>query len=375
MIYLDSAATSLRKPPEVGLAVKQTIYRCASPGRGTHEAAMHASEIVYACREEVAALFHLDDPTHIIFTSNATHALNIAIRTLVKPGDRVVVSAYEHNAVMRPLYALGADVQIASAPLFAPDLLLSEFRRMIPGAAAVICTHISNVFGFVLPIGDIAALCREHGVPLIIDAAQSAGMMEIDFSSLGAEYIAMPGHKGLLGPQGTGILLCRDTAEPILYGGTGNLSESREMPGDLPERVEAGTHNVCGIAGLMEGIRYIRRVGLHSVRRKEEELLKRLIGELSIIPGLEVFSEKGNYQMGVLSVRPKNGSCETMAEILGRRGVAVRSGLHCAPLAHRTAGTIRTGTVRFSVSPFNSAAEMDAACRITENILKNSYKL
>jgi selenocysteine lyase/cysteine desulfurase len=236
--------------------------RCsASPGRGGHAAAMRAAETAFACRQEAAALFHMEDPEQVVFTMNATHGLNIAIADTVTPGMTVLVSGYEHNAVMRPLCALGAKIVEAPTPLFDAKAALAFFREHISQAGAVICTHVSNVFGFVLPVEEIAALCRREGVPFILDAAQSAGALDIDFSALGAAFAAMPGHKGLLGPQGTGLLLCRDVPRPLLYGGTGSRSAERDMPPFLPDRLEAGTQNLCGIAGLLEGLRFVRKRG------------------------------------------------------------------------------------------------------------------
>lgn len=375
MIYLDNAATTLQKPPEVAAAVYRAVNACATPGRGSHAAAMRAAETVYSCREEAAGLFHVPSPEQVVFTMNATHGLNIAIRSLVPPGGRVVVSGYEHNAVMRPLYALGARVDVAASPPFRPEEALEAFRARIPGAQAAVCTHVSNVYGFILPVEEIAALCRREGVPLIVDAAQSAGVLPLDFAALGADFVAMPGHKGLFGPQGTGLLLCRAGAEPVLFGGTGSMSASRAMPDFLPDRLEAGTINVCGIAGLEQGLRYLRRTGVEAVRRREEEGLARLAAGLRGLPGLRLLEGTPGTQTGVLSLITETMDCEEAAEALGRAGVAVRAGLHCAPLAHETGGTLESGTVRLSLSPFNTEGEIYRACGIFENILKNSYKL
>ncbi len=375
MIYLDSAATSLQKPPEVSRAVGRAMQSCASPGRGDHAAAMRAAETVYSCREEAAALFHMAQPENVVFTMNATHALNIAVHSLVRDGMRVAVSGFEHNAVMRPLYASGADILASDTPLFDSESMIRWFERKLSMCDAAVCTCVSNVFGFILPVREIAVLCRRYGVPLIVDASQSAGIIELDFPALGAAFAAMPGHKGLLGPQGTGILLCRDTGAPLLSGGTGGDSRSHFMPETLPERLEAGTHNVCGIAGLREGIRFVRRRTTQRIYTEEERLMRRLAARLNNLPGLHVFlSEKGN-QSGVLSIVPEHMGCDALSERLGTAGIAVRSGLHCAPLAHETAGTIRTGTVRLSISPFNTPQEIDRTADVIEKILKNSYKL
>ena len=259
MIYLDSAATSLLKPDGVAYAVTEAICTMASPGRGAYAPAMRAADVCYDCREALARLFNVPQPEKIVFTLNATHALNIAIRSLVREGTRVLISGYEHNSVTRPLRAAGAAVTAVRTPAFDADAFLQEFACALPGAECAVFTQVSNVFGFILPVGELAAMCRRRGVPFIIDASQSAGALDVDFSSLGADFIAMPGHKGLMGPQGTGVLICKNEAQPLLYGGSGSESRLQHMPDYLPDRLEAGTHNVAGIAGLGEGVKYILR--------------------------------------------------------------------------------------------------------------------
>lgn len=371
MIYLDCAATSLQKPRAVAQAVAHAMQTMSSPGRGAYPAAMLASDTVYSCREALAELLHVPEPESIVFTMNATHALNIAIGSLVRPGDRVVVSGYEHNAVMRPLYLRGARITVAQSPLFSPAEAVEAFRRALPGAQAAVCTHVSNVFGYVLPIGRISTLCRKFGVPLIVDASQSAGVIPVNFAESGAAFMAMPGHKGLLGPQGTGVLLCAEPGEPLLAGGTGSLSEQEQMPDWLPDRHEAGTHNTAGIAGLLEGVRYLNRRGVERVAAQEHRLLRQLTSALESTPGLELFvSPDAQLQTGVLSLRSAGHDCERVAQALGEAGVAVRAGLHCAPLAHRSAHTLETGTVRLSVSPFNRPDEIRTAAACLKEILK-----
>ena len=275
MIYLDSAATTFQKPPAVGRAMTEALASMSSPGRGGHPLAMRAADTAFRCRTELAELFGLDGPEGVAFTLNATHALNIAIKSLVPPGGRVVISGYEHNAVTRPLTALKAKVSAAGGPLFDQEAAIRAFDELIaPGVDVVICNHVSNVFGFVQPVEKVAALCRSRGVPLIVDASQSAGILPINMKSLGAAYIAMPGHKGLYGPQGTGVLLCGDgqIPRPLLEGGTGSISLSQEMPDFLPDRIEAGTHNMPGIAGLLAGVRFVRRQGTQTILRHEHAL-------------------------------------------------------------------------------------------------------
>ena len=363
MIYLDSAATTFQKPRAVADAMVEAMGTMSSPGRGGYPAAMAAAETAFDCRAELAELYHAESPEQVVFTMNATHALNIAVKSLVPPGGRAVISGYEHNAVTRPLAALGARVSVAAAPLFQPAAVTAAFDRLIvPGTDAVICSHVSNVFGFVQPVEAVAALCRRRGVPFLIDASQSAGVLPLDLEALGAAFIAMPGHKGLYGPQGTGVLLCgKDVpVRTLLEGGTGSLSIQQEMPDFLPDRLEAGTHNMPGIAGLLAGVRFVRQIGPEAICREERLLVHRAAEGLRRIPGLQVYALPDlAHQTGVLSFRPEGMDPEELGSALAERGIAVRAGLHCAPLAHRTAGTADTGTVRLSVSHWNTGEEVD----------------
>ncbi len=359
MIYFDSAATTLQKPPEVAAAVAGAIQTMTTPGRGDYPAARLAADVMLRCRTEAAEFFDVPEPDSVILTSSATHGLNIAIKSLVSPGDAVVISGYEHNAVTRPLGAIGGvSVRIVNARLFDPAQMAEGFERAVDGGVkAVICTHVSNVFGYALPMDDIAAICRRKGVPLVVDASQSAGILPVSLRRWGAAYIAMPGHKGLYGPQGTGLLLCGEGAAPrtLLEGGTGSLSRQQEMPDFLPDRLEAGTQNVHGAAGLLEGLRFVRRQGLERIAQRESAVIGRLT---------EGLRRKGTYRVyggggSVVSAVPLEMDAEALADRLAERGVAVRAGLHCAPLAHLTAGTSETGTVRFSASLFNRPEEAD----------------
>lgn len=344
MNYLDSGATSFHKPPAVEQAVRCAMETCGNPGRGGYSASMRASQTVLRCREKAGEMFDCP-PEQVVFTSNCTHGLNIAIRTLVKPGSRVVISGFEHNAVTRPLHLLGARITVAGKKLFDPaDTLLRFEEALRQGQDAAVFTHVSNVFGYILPVKEMGALCRRYSVPFVIDAAQSAGCLDVDLEESGADFIAMPGHKGLLGPQGTGILLCAAQPEPLLAGGTGSESENQDMPDYLPDRLEAGTVNVPGIAGLSEGLRYLQQVGTHRIYQREHMAAVECAARLKQ-QGFQVFA--GADQTGVVSFVPE-GDCEEMAGLLARRGIAVRAGLHCAPLAHESAGTLDTGTVRVS---------------------------
>ena len=372
MIYFDSAATTLQKPPQVALAVQDAMRRCASVGRGGHKAAMAAAETVYSCRELAAELLGAE-AEQVIFTMNATHGLNIAVNTLVPMGGRVVVSGFEHNAVTRPLHARNARLTTAGRRLFSPEDTLAAFEEALAEKPdAVICTQVSNVFGYILPMAHIAALCRSRGVPLIIDASQAAGTLPVSLKETGARFIAMPGHKGLYGPQGTGLLLCADGAEPILYGGTGSNSAEQEMPDFLPDRLEAGTHNVCGIAGLAAGLRFVRAQTPQRILRHEQKLLRLLAAELRLLPRLHLFT--GKEQAGVLSFTVEGMDCEEAAALLAAHHAAVRAGLHCAPTAHESAGTLESGTVRVSFSAFNTEREVREFARLCKKLFGSTEK-
>lgn len=364
MIYLDNGATSFHKPPAVYRAVTDAMRCCANPGRGGYKEAMAAARRIYGCREAAAQLFDCT-PEQVVLTTSCTHGLNIAIRTLVKPGSRVVISGFEHNAVTRPLHAIGAKVTVAGRRLFDQADMLEEFEAALRrGADAAVFTHVSNVFGYILPVAELAALCRRYGVPFIIDAAQSAGTLPLSLKELGADFIAMPGHKGLLGPQGTGLLLCGREGEPLMQGGTGSDSINQQMPDFLPDRLEPGTLNVPGYAGLREGLRYLSRVGVEHIHSREHRQLKRCVSGLKEL-GMEVFS--GTPQAATVSFRPGMG-CEEAAQLLGQQGIAVRAGLHCAPLAHESAGTLDSGTVRvsfgFDATDAETAAFLRAASKL-----------
>lgn len=364
MIYFDSAATSFRKPPSVQRAVLRAMQTCGSVGRGGYPAAMRAAETVYRCRELAGELFEAE-PERIVFTCNATHALNIAIRSLVGAGDRVIRSGFEHNAVTRPLHALGARETVVGRELFAPETLCTELHKALQTpASAVVMTQMSNVFGYILPIDEIAALCKRADVPLIIDASQGAGILPLSLKKTGAAFLAMAGHKGLYGPQGTGILVCGRTGTPLLAGGTGSNSELPEMPDFLPDRLEAGTHNVAGIAGLAEGLRFVLEETPRRILAHEQSLLRQTAEALSRLEDVRVFT--GEPQGGVLSFTVRGTDCENAAQTLARRGISVRAGLHCAPEAHRSAGTLESGTIRASFSAFSTKAEaarFAAVCR------------
>ena len=362
MIYLDHSATSWPKPPQVVRAVGWALEHCANPGRGGYEQVRRADRVVYQCRVRAGKLFGCS-PDRVVFTGSCTQGLNMALHSLFAPGDPVVISGFEHNGVTRPLYGMGAKVRIAGRRLFDPADTLAAFEKALrEGVKGAVFTCCSNVFGYVLPYREMGALCRAYGVPFVVDGAQGAGVLPLD--DLDADFLAVPGHKGLLGPQGTGMLICKGELKPWLRGGTGSNSQSLEMPDFLPDRGEAGTSNVPGAAGLLAGMEAVRRMGVANIARREAAEAARCARGLEKL-GLEVFS--GPHQGGTVSFRG-GMDCEAWARALGRRGIAVRAGLHCAPLAHETAGTLETGTVRVSfghaASPGQTAALLGAVREI-----------
>ncbi len=374
MIYLDSAATTLEKPRSVPMAAARAMTSMASPGRGGHPASARAANVMYRCRELAAELFHMDNPEQVILTSNATHGLNLAIHSLVRPKSVVLISGYEHNAVTRPLYAKAdVKVKVAAGDVFDSDGVYAAFEQALTNEVdVVICNHVSNVFGFIQPVERIASLCRQRGKPLIVDASQSAGTLPVDVQGWGAAFVAMPGHKGLYGPQGTGLLLCGGEADPLLYGGTGSLSQQQQMPDFLPDRLEAGTQNVCGAAGLLAGMEFVKQKGIGRIQKHEHRLANRMMDRLERVPGIQVF--RGSNQCGLFSLTVEGMDCEEVAEQLARRNVAVRAGLHCAPLAHKTVGTEESGTVRLSFSAFNLEWQVDQAAAILLELVKHGKR-
>ncbi len=380
MIYLDHAATGYPKPPQVHRAMAQALHRFgANPGRGGYPMSMATADMIERCRVSAASLFGVEDERRVIFTASCTHALNIAINSFTSGGGRIVVSDMEHNAVMRPLYAVSLRYPVYDTAVVVPgdtEATLTAFRRAItPRTRAILCTHASNVTGDVMPIAALAVLAHEHGIPLIVDAAQSAGHLSLDMKRDDIDYLCVAGHKGLGGPMGTGMLICRGEAKlrPFVRGGTGSRSSSFEQPPDLPERLESGTPNVPGIAGLLAGIEHIRRVGISNIEAHEHALISMMYDMLSAIRGVKLYTDRPqeNTHTGVLSVTVEGRDPNDIAHALATQGVAVRAGLHCAPAAHRKIGTFPLGTVRFSVGETTSRQQVEKSVEIFEKIIRN----
>ena len=376
MIYLDNAATSFPKPPEVIRAMAGTLEKIgANPGRSGHRLSLCAGRVVQTCREELAHMLHMEQPERIIFTGSCTEAINLAIGGLLHRGDEVIVSHAEHNAVMRPLTRWAKAGQITLRTMQPDDtgvISPETLRRMLsPRTGLVIVCHASNVTGVIQPAAQLGALCRAHRVPFLVDAAQSAGVLDISPSSLNADLVAMPGHKGLLGPHGVGVLALggQIEPEPLILGGTGSSSESMEQPRMLPDRYESGTLNLPGIAGLLAGVRFVRRRQTE-IRAYEEALARRLRAHLAQIPRVRLLAHPDAPCVGVTSFVPEGIDAGEIADGLDRNGVAVRSGLHCAPSVHTWLGTLATGAIRASVGLYNTETEIDDAALLIEQMLR-----
>lgn len=368
MIYLDHAATSYHKPPEVAEAVYQALQGTGNSGRGAHGASLGASRLVYRVREAIARLFCVGDPSRVVFTYNATESLNIVIRGLLKPGDHCITTAFEHNCVLRSLYFMEErGVQLTVVPankkgcMEAADLE-AEIREE---TKAVVVNHASNVTGNVLDIEAIGKMCRKRGILFILDASQTAGLLPIDMQQIGISALCCSGHKSLLGPQGIGILCLAEGVQPLplKLGGTGVESFSHTMPQVLPATLEAGTLNTHGLAGLLAACEYLESYGQSRIFREASDLANLFIEGIKDLTGVTLY---GDFEAAVrtpvvsLNIRDIDSS-EIEDELFQRFGIATRSGAHCAPGVHSTFGTVDQGMVRFSFSHFNTVAEVNEA--------------
>lgn len=369
MIYFDSAATSWPKPPEVWQAMEHFIKEVgASPGRAGHKRTVEANRIVDETRQQLAELFNIDDHKRIIFTLNATDSLNLAIKGLLRPGDHVITSSMEHNSVTRPLYTLQSyGVQVTKVPCDQQgNINLDDIERaFLPNTKAIIMTHASNVTGTIMPVEEVGRLAARHKVYFVMDAAQTAGLLDIDVKKLNISILTFPGHKSLLGPQGTGGIYIKEGVElmTLREGGTGSGSETPTQPDMMPEKYESGTLNAVGIAGLGAGVKYVRRVGLKKIRDHEMNLTKRFLDGAAAIPGMHIYGLSDlTKRVSVVSFRIDGYKAGEVGDRLDKKyDIACRAGLHCAPDAHRTLGTFEEKLVRFSFSYFNTAEEVDFA--------------
>lgn len=367
IIYLDNAATSWPKPPAVWEAMERNMREsAANPGRGSHAMAVKASRVLFETRKRLARLFRIGNPNDIAFTLNTTHALNLAIQGLLKSGDHVITTTLEHNSVRRPLEALkrrlGIDVTyIPTDPQGMVDIKAIE-NAITSRTKLIAVTHSSNLLGSILPIEAIGEIARRRGVKLLVDAAQSAGVLPIDVEAMGIDLLAFPGHKGLMGPQGTGGLYIHPNLElePLMQGGTGSKSEAPEQPNVRPDRYEAGTQNTVGLAGLSEGVNYILKETTQAIHAKEQGMTFELMEGLQRIPGITLLGPTiGEERTAIVAFLLEGVDPSEMAFLLDQQfNIAVRAGFHCTPLGHETAGSFETGAVRASPGYFTEKSEI-----------------
>ena len=368
LIYLDNAATTLHKPPQVAEAVKQAILTAGHAARGAHGASMQASRTVFETRQKLARLLGCPRTDHVVFTANSTMALNIAISGLLGPGDHVLSTDLEHNSVLRPLYALqdqGMGLNFVRANRQG-NIRYEDFAPLFrPNTRAVVCTHASNLTGNMLDIARIAEIAHAHGALLIVDASQTAGTVPIDMTALGVDVLCFTGHKGLMGPQGTGGLCIRPGVEirPLLRGGSGIHSFDRHQPEAYPTRLEAGTLNSHGIAGLDAAVDYLLEVGVEAIHQKEQALMRRFYECVRHIDGVTVYGDfSPSQRAAIVALNIRDYDSAEIADVLSADyGIATRPGAHCAPRMHEALGTVQQGAVRFSFSVFNTEEEIDAA--------------
>lgn len=379
-VYLDNAATSFPKAPGTAEAISNYILNVGSSiNRGAYSKAFEAEDIVFETRELLCEIFNFSKPENVIFTGNVTQSLNILIKGLLKPNDHVIVSSMEHNAVMRPLSSLEKiGIQISKCPCDnLGQLDISQLPKLIKSnTKAVIMTHSSNVCGTILPLEEVGKICKEHNLFFIIDSAQTAGFLDLDFQALNASAIAFTGHKALLGPQGIGGFLINDElnshVSPLIEGGTGSLSELEIQPSYMPDKFESGTHNIPGIYGLNASLKYILKEGISNIREKELEITKAFLEGISSIKEVNLIGLKGiENRTPVVSLDFTDMDNGLICHDLNKNyGISTRSGLHCAPSAHRTLGTFPRGTVRFSFSHFTTLEDIKYALDAINTIIK-----
>ncbi len=376
MIYLDNAATTYPKPQTVYDAVMDCMQNyCANPGRAGHKLAMKAAREIYDTRENVAKLFNIENPMNIIFTNNATEALNLAIKGFVKVGDHIITTSMEHNSVIRPIKALeglGVENTIVECEKDG-SLDISKLKNAIKeNTKLIVTTHASNVCGTIIDIEAVGNIAKEYDITYLVDASQTAGVYEIDVTKINVDMIAAPGHKCLFGPQGTGILYIREGIEldVLLEGGTGSNSEDLFQPNLYPDKYESGTHNTPGIAGLNAGIQFILNEGIEKIRIYEEELCDYMLKRLEEVPGIVIYGTKDSKKRAaVISINIEDMDSGEITFLLDSEyDIATRSGIHCAPLAHKTLGTLEQGAVRFSLGYFNTKNDIDKAIEALKKI-------
>ena len=368
MIYFDNAATTMRKPDCVIEAVTQAMCTLGNSGRGVHSGALSAARLIYDTRSALAQLFGAESPERIAFTANSTEALNMAIKGVLNPGDHVITTALEHNSVLRPLYELedqGLELTILAADSLG-DIRYEDFETEIrANTKAIVTTHGSNLTGNLLDVGRIGAIAKRHGLTYIVDASQTAGVFELDVKKMNIDILCFTGHKGLLGPQGTGGIYVREGLEvrPLLSGGSGVQTYLRHHPPQMPTALEAGTLNGHGIAGLGAAVRYIQETGMDTIRTKEQELMWEFYSRVKEIPGITVYGDFSTQERcAIVALNVRDYDSGEVSDVLSNEyGIATRPGAHCAPLMHKALGTVEQGAVRFSFSHYNTKEEVNIA--------------
>ena len=368
MIYLDNAATTMRKPEAVVQAVTEALCTMGNAGRGVHDAALDASRIIFETIMKLAEFFHAESPKQIVFTANSTESLNIAIKGILKAGDHVITTALEHNSVLRPLYEMeerGVELTIIPSDKQG-RICYEDFEKAIKAnTKAIVCTHGSNLTGNLVDIARVGEIAHRHGILFVVDASQTAGVFSIDVQEMKIDILCFTGHKGLLGPQGTGGMYVREGLEvkPLLSGGSGVQTYSKTHPAQMPTALEAGTLNAHGLAGLRAAIIYLQETGIDAIRAKEQEQMWHFYQKVKEIPGITVYGDfnvKERCAIVTLNVRAYDSS-EVSDALFMHYGISTRPGAHCAPLMHEALGTVEQGAVRFSFSHYNTMEEIDQA--------------
>ena len=375
MIYLDNAATTMRKPPQVGEAVLHALQTLGNSSRGVHEGALDAARAIYDARVKLASLLGCPRPDRVVFTGNVTESLNIALCGLLRAGDHAISTDLEHNSVLRPLYRLREERGVAVDFIPADrqgNIDYAGFEQLMrPNTRLIVCTHASNLTGNIVDMARIAKIAHAHGALLVADCAQTAGTRRVNMEELGADVLCFTGHKGLMGPQGTGGLCIREGVEiaPFKVGGTGVQTYSEAQPEQYPTRLEAGTLNGHGIAGLSAAVDYINEVGLDAIHEKEAALTRRFYEGVRSIPGVTVYGDFSGDHAAIVTLNVRDyGSGEVSDALAEDYGIATRPGAHCAPRLHEALGTKEQGAVRFSFSWFNTEDEIDTAVRAVREL-------
>ena len=368
MIYLDNAATTMHKPKEVIDAVVEAMTSLGNAGRGANEASLSAARIIYDAREKLCRFFNGEDPRQIVFTSNSTESLNIAVKGLLEPGDHVITTMLEHNSVLRPLYEMekkGVALTIIKADKKGRFSLEEMEAAIRPETKMIVCTNGSNLTGNYVDIGKVGEMAHRHDVVFVVDASQTAGVFPIDVRNMQVDVLCFTGHKGLLGPQGTGGMYVREglAIRPLKSGGSGVQTYSKTHPREMPTALEAGTLNGHGIAGLRAGVEYIEKTGLDTIRAREQELMWRFYEGVKEIPGVTVYGDfDSRERCAIVSLNIGDyDSSEVSDALLTEYGISTRPGGHCAPLMHEALGTVEQGAVRFSFAHSNTEEEVDIA--------------